>query len=665
MISKKLPHVFYGADYNPEQWPEEVWAEDVRLMREAGVNLVSVGIFAWAKLEPHPGEYDFAWLDRVLDLLHENGVLANLATATASPPPWMAKLYPDTLPVTREGVTLRPGSRQQYCPSSSVYRQRAAALVRRIAERYEDHPALAMWHVNNEYGCHVPECYCRTSAAAFREWLRSKYGTLAELNRAWGTAFWSQQYSDWEEVGPPLPTPTFPNPTQQLDWRRFSSDALLECFRMEAGILREITPEIPITTNFMGLFKPLDYWEWARHEDVVSHDCYPDPADPDAPAGAAMTYDLMRSLGGGNPWVLMEQTPSSVNWRPVNVPKRPGQMRLWSYAALARGADGIMFFQWRASKAGAEKFHGALVPHAGTDSRVWREVVQLGNELKRLDALPGSRGEAEAAILLDWESWWALELGSKPSCEVRLLEQLRSYYTPLWHKNILVDFAHPEGDLSRYRAVFVPNLYLLRETAARNLERFVSGGGTLVISFFSGIADGHDHIWLGGYPAPLRKLLGLRVEEFAPSTPDEEILLRTESGDTRAAHLWSDVIRLEGAEPVATFASGFSSGQPAITRHRFGRGTAYYLGTQPEEAYMASLLEGICQEAGVRPPLEAPAGVEVVRRTAGERSFLFALNHSEEPVELRLEDPARDLLTGERRDTLQLAPRGIAILEEG
>ena len=392
MLVEKVPHVLYGGDYNPEQWPEEVWHEDVRLMREAGVNLVSLGIFSWAKLEPRPGEYDFEWLDRVVDLLHESGVMVDLATATASPPPWLARLYPESLPVTMDGVTLYPGARQHYCPSSTAYRERAAELVRRVADRYEEHPALAMWHVNNEYGCHVAECYCDASAAHFREWLRERYGDLGELNEAWGTAFWSQRYSNWDEILPPRTAPTFTNPTQQLDFRRFSSDALLECFEMEKEILREATPDVPITTNFMGFFKPVDYWKWAEREDVVSHDLYPDPADPAAHVGAAMTYDLMRSLGGGEPWVLMEQTSVRVNWRERNVPKKPGQMRLWSYGAVARGADGIMFFQWRASRAGAEKFHSAMVPHVKPeDSRSWKEVRQLGGELKKLDNLLGAR----------------------------------------------------------------------------------------------------------------------------------------------------------------------------------------------------------------------------------------------------------------------------------
>jgi beta-galactosidase len=665
VITHKVPHMIYGGDYNPEQWPEEVWDEDVRLMREAGVNLVSLGIFSWAKLEPRPGEYDFGWLDRIISLLHENGVMVNLATATASPPPWLAKLYPESLPVTENGVVLHPGARQHYCPSSAAYRERAADLARRVAGRYKDHPALAMWHVNNEYGCHVAECYCDASAGHFREWLQGRYGDLDSLNEAWGTAFWSQRYGEWGEILPPRAAPTFANPTQQLDFRRFSSDALLELFEMEKEILREATPDVPITTNFMGFFKPADYWKWAAREDVVSDDSYPDPADPEAHIGAAMSRDLMRSLGDGAPWVLMEQTTVRVNWRERNVPKRPNEMRLWSYGAVARGAEGIMFFQWRQSKAGAEKFHSAMVPHVKPeDSRSWREVTRLGAELGKLDGLLGARGEAECAILLDWESWWALELDSKPSAAVRMLEGVYSFYKPLFEANVPVDFAHPGSDLSSYRLVIAPNLYLVTDESVENLRRFVADDGTLLMSFFSGIVDGQDHIRLGGYPAPFRELLGIQIEDFIPMAAGERNRLDAQDGPYECV-LWADLIHLESAEALATYTDGFYAGTPAVTRNIYGEGVAYYLGTRPEEGYTKSLLQRVYGEAGVRPTLGVPPGVDAVRRKTADASFLFVLNHNEEAVEIRLPNPGRDLLTGEEHDSmLLLEPLEVAILHE-
>ncbi|MBU4215637.1 MAG: beta-galactosidase, partial [Actinobacteria bacterium] len=400
----------FGGDYNPEQWPASVWDEDVRLMNRAGVTTATVGVFAWGRLEPRPGEYDFGWLDDVIDRLHAGGVRVLLATATASPPAWLARLEPGSLPVTADGVRLGFGSRQGYSPSSQAYRTHALRLVEQLARRYGSHPAIEAWHVNNEYGCHVPASYDEESAAAFRRWLQARYGTIAELNRAWGTAFWSQLYQGFDQIDPPRAAPTFLNPTQLLDFARFSSQALLALHRAEVQVLAELTPHLPVTTNFMGFFKHADYWTWAPHVDVVSDDAYPDPADPSAYVRLAASRDLMRSLRDGQPWLLMEQAPSAVNWRPLNVPKPAGLHRVHSLQAVARGADGVLHFQWRQAAAGAEKFHSALLPHAGPDSRVYEQTCALGAELAELSPrVVGTRVRAKVAMLFDWESWWAVE----------------------------------------------------------------------------------------------------------------------------------------------------------------------------------------------------------------------------------------------------------------
>ena len=480
------------------------------------MNLVSLGIFSWSKLEPRSGEYDFDWLDRLMDLLHEHGVSVNLATPTASPPAWLVHSHPEILPVTADGTTLWHGSRRHYCPHSSAYHQHARKIAAKLAERYANHPALAMWHVDNEYACHFSECFCDASAVAFREWLQKRYGSLEALNYAWGTAFWSQHYGDWAEIQPPRRAPAYANPTQQLDWARFTSDSWLACFEEQKAILQEWTPNIPVTTNFMGFHKPIDYWKFAAREDVVSQDSYPDTSDPAWMVQAGMICDLMRSLGERRPWVMMEQATAQVNWRRRNATKRPGVMRLGSYQAIGRGADGIMFFQWRASKAGAEKHHSGMIPHAGTDSRTWREVKALGNELQKLDSALSSQVQAEVAILFDWDNWWALELDSKPSNDLKLLRRFirtTSHYSnaiSLWTSLI------PNSDLSRYKLVLAPNLYLVDDQSAANINRYVENGGNLVMSFFSGIVDENEQIRLGGYPAPFRAMLGLVVEEYAP-----------------------------------------------------------------------------------------------------------------------------------------------------
>lgn len=637
-------------------------------MQEAGVNLVSLAIFSWSRLQPDESTWNFEWLDRIIDLLHGGGVRVNLATATASPPPWLCHAHPEMLPTLADGTRLWHGARQQYCPSSPVYRSAARLLVEAMADRYARHPALAMWHVGNEFGCHVPACYCDVSAQAFREWLRQRYDTLEEVNRAWGTDFWSQRYSSWEEIIPPRRTPTWPNPSQQLDFMRFSSDALLECYEIEHEVLTRLSPDIPVTTNFMSFFKPLDYWKWAEREDVVSNDSYPDPADPASPVKAAMAGDLMRSLGRGRPWILMEQTTNRVNWREINVAKPPGVMRLWSYQALARGADGIMFFQWRQSRVGAEKFHSAMVPHGSLEtSRVWHEVKTLGAELGRLDAIGDTKMHAEVAILFDWESWWALELPSKPSTAVRQIDQVEALYRPLYEANVAVDFARPEDDLSTYRLVIAPSLYLVTDEAAANIERFVGGGGVLLMTFFSGIVDQFEHIRLGGYPKPFAGVLGLSVIDFHPLAAGQEVALRFSDGTVGQGSVWSEEIELSGAEAIATFGDGEDSGRPAITSHRFGDGTAIYLGTRPEPATLARTLKSVLAAVGVADGAAMPRGVEVVRRAGKGKSVLFVLNHREVAVDVPIEESGRNLVDGAdvHRGLIRLQPRGVAVIEEG
>ncbi|WP_433862072.1 beta-galactosidase [Streptomyces sp. L7] len=659
----------YGGDYNPEQWAPEVWREDIELMNRAGVNLVSVGIFSWARIEPRDGEFDFAWLDEVLDLLHAGGVRVDLATATASPPPWLAVAHPELLPVTADGVTLSSGSRQAYCPSSPVYRRYAARLVEAIVDRYADHPAVELWHVNNEYGCHVSRCYCDASAAAFRGWLEAKYTTIEALNEAWGTAFWSQHYASFDEILPPRAAPTFMNPTQLLDFDRFGSDELLDCFRMEKSIIRSRSG-LPVTTNFMGFFKPVDYWAWAREVDVVSDDSYPDPADPRSPMYAAMQRDLMRSLGGGEPWLLMEQSPGAVNWRERNAAKLPGQMRAWSYQSIARGADGILFFQWRQAVAGAEKFHSGMLPHGGTDTRVFREVEQLGRELATLSVAPGLLGAAvpaQVAIVFDWDSWWAVEQEASPA-RTSYLEEVFSWYAALAASGATVDFARATDDLAGYRAAVVPALFVASDGQLAALDRYAAGGGTLVVGFLTGILDPDLHVRTGGYLGPLRDTLGVWIEEFAPpAAPDlaalgggEPPALRVRGeliGGAAEASRWAEYVRVETADVEAVFDGGALDGHPALTRHRRGEGAAWYVATRLDPAPLARLLDAVLTSAAVD-RLPTVAGVEFVRRG----DVLAAINHSLEPVTLEL--AGTDLLSGAPATGLRLAAQGVALIVE-
>ncbi|MFJ2770825.1 beta-galactosidase [Streptomyces sp. NPDC087300] len=651
-----VPGLLYGGDYNPEQWPEEVWAEDVKLMREAGVTMVTVGVFSWAGLQPGPDTWDFGWLDRLMDLLHAHGVAVDLATATASPPAWLVRAHPEILPVTADGVRLEFGSRQHYCPSSETYRQAALRLTRALAERYASHPALALWHIHNEYGDHVTECFCPRSAEHFRSWLRERYDTVDALNHAWGTAFWSQRYGTYDEIEPPRTAPGPVNPTQLLDWRRFCSDALLALHRAEREVLREASPDVPATTNFMSMMRELDYWRWAEHEDLVSDDAYPDPADPRAHVNASLNYDLMRSLKGGRPWLLMEQAPSAVSWRPVNVPKKPGLQRLWSLQAVARGADGVMYFQWRASRAGAEKYHSALLPHRGTASRGWRETVRFGAEIARLAEVAGSRVTASVAIVLDWDSWWALEGADHPSARMRWPDLLRPWYAALHARGITADFVPPHAGLTAYRAVLAPNLHLLRTADARRLTAYVHEGGHLVIGPFSGVVDAHDHLQDGGAPGPLREVLGVSVDEFWPVPDGAGVPLA--SGAT--ATVWSEWVETAGAETVDTYAAGPLAGQPAVTRHVHGAGVARYVSCHlPDD--IGDVLGPALDEAGVTPCAPVPEGVEATVRHGADASYLFLLNHTDGPVSVDAD--GSDLLTGAPvRGAVRLAPLGAAVL---
>ena len=626
--------LLFGGDYNPEQWPREVWEDDVRLMREAGVNLATVGVFSWALLEPTPGEYDFGWLDEVLDLLHAGGIGVALATPTASAPPWMHHRWPETSPQDKDRTVRTYGSRNAYCPSSAVYRRHADAICAALAERYAHHPALRIWHIGNEFGT---ICYCDNCAEAFRTWLKAKYTDLDGLNAAWGTQFWSQHYSEWAEVIPPRKVQYVINPLQDQDYRRFASDLLLEGFKTERDIVSARNPEIPVTTNFMGFFKDTDSWSWAPEEDFASVDSYPDPNDPLGACWSAFTQDLTRSLGRatrGGGWIMMEQSTGGVGWREVSTPKPPGLFRLWSLQALARGADGLLQFQWRASKQGAERTHSAMIPHAGPDSRVFREVCELGKDLAGLDGVIGTEVAAEVAIVLDWDAWRAVELDHQPHTGFKYVDRIYEYYTALWQANITCDFVTPEADLSAYKLVLAPNLYQISDEAGRNLERHVEAGGTLVVGPFSGVTDPDERVRLGGYPASLRELLGIRIEEYWPLEDGVALHVGSpELGDFTASTWaeWFDFAATTAQVP-ARIENGPLAGHPAVTRNGYGAGSAWYVATLPEPAALGRLLRRAAAEAGVAPVLEdLPEGVEAVRR--GER--VFVLDHRTREVEIR------------------------------
>ncbi|MFJ9038093.1 beta-galactosidase [Streptomyces sp. NPDC102406] len=644
-----MTRLAFGGDYNPEQWPESVWHEDVRLMREAGVTTVSVGIFSWALLEPAPGSYEFGWLDRVIDLLHEHGITVDLGTPTVAPPKWFYDLHPKALPVTADGTRLAFGSRGAICHSDQDYRDASSRITEQLARRYGTHPAVVMWHVHNEYGVPVSACYCDGCAAHFRRWLTATYGTVDAVNEAWGTAFWGQRYGSFEEIDPPRATPTVGNPAQQLDYRRFADATMRENFVRERDILHRLAPGTPVTTNFMTALSQcdsVDYWAWGREVDLVTNDHYLITDGRRTHVNLAMAADLTRSVAGGAPWLLLEHSTSGVNWQPRNPAKAPGQMARNSLGHVARGSEGAMFFQWRQSRRGAEKFHSSMLPHAGTDSRVWREVRELGAHIGDLAPVKGTRTVADVAMLWDWQSWWAQNLEWRPSEDHDARERADSFYEALYDRHLTVDFAHPEADLSAYPLVVVPALYLATEAAALNLREYVDNGGTLVVSYFSGIVDEHDAVHPGPYPGAFRDVLGLTVEEWSPLLAGETVTLSGPDGARLPGDVWTESVVPRGAETVWSYEDGLTAGRPAVTRHTFGRGTAWYISTRLTAASLDAILGAAEADAGLRPRPELPRDVEWVTRTGARGTYGFAINHT--PDEVKVPARGAELLTGER-----------------
>ncbi|MDO4605855.1 MAG: beta-galactosidase [Bowdeniella nasicola] len=672
----------YGADYNPEQWPAETLAEDIALMQEAGVTMVTVGVFSWGLLEPEPGRYDFAWLDRVLDELAAGGIAVDLATATASPPVWMAREFPETLPVDAHGRRLGVGSRQQYCPSSPIFREFATRLAGALAQRYADHPALRLWHISNEYGCHVAQCHCAESTRDFQRWLRNRYGTIEALNDAWGTAFWSQHYTDFTQVHTPAAMPTFPNPGQVADFAAFSDDALRACYLAEKVAIREHSDK-PITTNFMGLFEPTNYRRWAPEVDVVSDDSYPDPGTTTAARETAFVSDLSRSLRDGQPFLLMEQVTGMVQWRDRNARKRPGVFTLQSLQRVAHGADGIMQFQWRQSVRGAEAFHSAMVPHAGRDSRTWAEVVQLGRALGRLAPVVGARVDTPIGLLIDWESLWHRQAAVGPGPD-RGIEAIRAWHATAFEAGWPVDFLFPDSDFSGYQVIVVPELYALSDALAKRLQAAADAGADVIVAAPSGICDETGKVATGGYGRSLRSLTGVRVADHhlpagsavAPLGPEvdprtdaisavishparvDEVVLEAVRGTpldraldrmarprpALAGALWAEELLLDDGVTVwAEFAAGDLTAQPAITHRRCGQGAATYIATDLSSAGRSAIFQvAQARQRLTSPRAGMPAGVERVQRGA----VTFLLNHADTAAQIS-GIVGTDLLTGQ------------------
>ena len=620
--------LYFGGDYNPEQWPKEVWKNDIELMQKANVNLVSLGIFSWANIEISDGNYQFGWLDEIMDLLHEGGISVDLATATASPPAWLSAAHPEILPVNFDGIRLEFGGRQAYCAASKVYQEKAAALTEQIAKRYAKHPAVVMWHVNNEYGCHAPYCYCDASKAAFVQWLQKKYASLDELNASWGTDFWSQRYRNWDDIPAPKRTPdgTHPNPGAQIDFRRFSSEITLELFKTERDIIKKYDSVNPVTTNFMSMkgTHAMDYFAWAKEVDFVSTDHYLAQHDIENHIDLAQMADLTRGFADGKQWLLMEHSSSAVNWQPRNYAKTPGQEKRNAMSFVARGSQGAMYFQWRQSQAGSERFHSAMVPHGGEDTRVYREVAELGKLLSDHPELSKhATDKAEVAIVFDYEQFWAMMQANLPTEDLSYSDTVAAWYRALYKEGIQADFVPANVDaatLADYKLVLMPMVHMLSDSEEQLFTSYAQNGGNLVVGYFSNVADRTLRVKLGGYGGSLVKdVIGLYVEEFYPL---RESTVKLSNGFE--AKLWAELSALNGAEVVAEFSSGQAKGQAAIVKRNLGGSTAWYQGTELTDDSQRKFFSDIAKQLGLA--VIDSESTEVIKRGPYEISIDHAAN---------------------------------------
>jgi beta-galactosidase len=675
-INAKFPHFLHGGDYNPDQWPPDIWPEDMRLMKLAHCNTMTVGVFSWTALEPEEGHFTFDWLDRIMDMLAENGSHVVLATPSGARPAWLSARYPEVLRVRPDGGRNLQGGRHNHCPTSPVYRSKTCEINTRLAERYKDHPALLVWHVSNEYS---GECHCDLCRAAFRDWLMRKYETLDALNHAWWTAFWSHTYTDWSQVEPPSPIGETSVHGLSLDWKRFVTDQTLDFMQNEMAPLRRITPAVPVTTNFMGFFPGVNYWKLAPALDVISWDSYPfwHQGLPDREYGVrtAFAHDLHRSMKHGQPFMLMESTPSVTNWHPHAKLKRPGMHLLSSLQAVAHGSDTVQYFQWRKSRGSFEKFHGAVVDHVGHEhTRVFRDVTEVGEALEKLDALIGTTVRPQVALIYDWENRWALEEAAGPmhGSEKGYWNTCLDHYAAFWKRGIPIDVIDMDQDIAHYDLVVAPMLYMVRPGVAERLSAFVETGGTLVLTYWSGIVDENDLCFLGGFPGPLRKMSGIWAEEIDALVPADRNGIAFVEGNALglsgeyAAFDLCDLIHLEGAAALATYTTDFYAGRPALTVNPFGQGEVYYMAARSDRRLLGDFYRALCTRLDIRPVVdtELPEGVSVQPRSSDGQDFVFVMNFSPEPAEVRLDQHTyTDLIAGGRISaTLALEPYGVRVL---
>lgn len=668
----KFPHMLHGGDYNPEQWLDqpEVLEEDIRLFRKAHINCVSLGIFSWAKLEPEEGVYDFGWLDEIIDRLYANGIYTVLATPSGARPQWLAQKYPEVLRVRPDGLRNFYGHRQNHCYTSPLYREKVTQIDTRLAEHYANHPAVILWHISNEFG---GECHCELCQAAFREWVQKKYGTLDKLNHAWWANFWSHTYTDWSQVHSPSPVGETSVHGLDLDWRRFVTHQTIDFMKTEIAAVKAVNPDIPVTTNMMTMYTyELNYFAFRDALDVISWDNYPEWHNPymgseEVAKDCAMTHDMMRSLQK-KPFLLMECTPNATNWQGVSKLKKPGMHQLSVIEAVAHGADSGQYFQLRQSRGSCEKFHSAVISNTGTENtRTFREVTDIGTVLEQLsDRVYGSGTPAETAILFDTENKWALDKCQGPrNIGLDYFGNIRRNYSYFWKNGINVDIIDSTFDLSGYKLVIAPMLYLFRDGIQEKLRRFVRDGGTLVTTCFTGVVNDTDLSFLGEATGDkLSDVLGLWVEEV-DSLYDCESNRTTWNGKSYSLKELCEICHPTTCETLAVYETDFYAGKPVLTKNQFGKGVAYHVSASADTDFFHALYAKLAAACDLTYAIRTavPDGISLTWRQSDTEKLIFVQNFGDSAAAVQLDQPYENVLSGETvSGSLNIEKYGFAVL---
>lgn len=674
-VMKGAVGILHGGDYNPEQWidlKDTIWKKDMELAHKAGINTLSVGIFSWAMLEPEEGVYHFEWLDEVMDMLHANGIRAVLATPSGARPAWLAKKYPQVLRVNNERQKQLYGGRHNHCASSPIYREKVQKINTLLAERYKDHPALAMWHISNEYS---GECHCENCQKRFRAFLKDRYGDIETLNHSWWNTFWAHHYNSFEEIESPT-APSWLGENESLGlklaWRRFCSWQTVDFYLNEIEPLKRITPDVPCTTNLMSTYPGINYFDLGKVLDVSSWDNYPQwrgtIEDVQVAEETAFRHDLMRGVGGQKPFMMMESSPSSVNWHDVNKLRRPGTVMLQGMQAVAHGSDSVQYFQFRKGRGQSEKFHGAVVDHEGSENtRVFKEVAATGEKLKRIACVAGTAPENKVALVYDWENRWALDETQMGIRDKMYERTVRQHHTALMRAGYGVDMIDQTIDFSGYKVVSAPMSYMLRGDFAQRVREFVQKGGTFVMTYCSGYVDGEELCFLGGFPGPLRDVAGIWAEEVDVLYPNEGNKF-TYDGHSYNVHEWAELVHPDpDTKVLAVYENDFYAGMPVVTSHPFGKGTCLYVAARTSESFLKEFYLKACARAGLWPIVDQlPFGVGATERIGEEgEKYVFLLSYVPSKSRLTVRGRYTDVETGEAvAGEVELEPRQVRVLKK-